>query len=35
MEIWDAYVEDFTHAGCDLIRWNHIPNGLFHLIAAH
>lgn len=33
MEIWDAYLEDYTLAGCDLIRGNEIPNGLFHLVS--
>ena len=33
MEIWDAYLEDGTLAGCDLIRGNQIPNGLFHLVC--
>jgi hypothetical protein len=33
VEIWDAYKEDFTLAGCDLIRGNQIPDGLFHLVC--
>lgn len=33
MEIWDAYKQDGTLAGCDLIRGNAIPNGLFHLVS--
>lgn len=33
MEIWDAYLEDQTLAGCDLIRGEEIPNGLFHLVS--
>lgn len=33
MEIWDAYLEDGTLAGCDLIRGNQIPNGLYHLVC--
>lgn len=33
MEIWDAYKQDGTPAGCDLIRGKAIPNGLFHLVS--
>lgn len=33
MELWDAYLEDGTLAGCDLIRGKSIPNGLFHLVC--
>ncbi|MBL4935091.1 NUDIX domain-containing protein [Clostridium sp. YIM B02515] len=33
MEIWDAYKEDGTLAGCELIRGEEIPKGLFHLIS--
>lgn len=33
MEIWDAYLEDGTLAGCDLIRGNQIPSGLYHLVC--
>lgn len=33
MEIWDAYFEDGTLAGCDLIRGEQIPNGLYHLVC--
>jgi 8-oxo-dGTP pyrophosphatase MutT (NUDIX family) len=33
MEIWDAYKEDGTLAGCDLIRGEEIPKGLFHLVS--
>ena len=33
MEIWDAYLEDGTLAGCDLIRGNQIPDGLYHLVC--
>ena len=30
MEIWDAYKEDETLAGVDLIRGEDIPVGLYH-----
>jgi 8-oxo-dGTP pyrophosphatase MutT (NUDIX family) len=33
MEIWDAYKQDGTLAGCDLIRGEEIPTGLFHLVS--
>jgi len=33
MEIWDAYYEDGTLAGCDLIRGEIIPDRLFHLVC--
>lgn len=33
MEIWDAYKEDETLAGCHLIRGEKIPDGLFHLVS--
>lgn len=33
MEIWDAYKEDGTLAGCDLIRGEEVPDGLFHLVS--
>jgi ADP-ribose pyrophosphatase len=33
MEIWDAYLEDGTLAGCDLIRGEQISKGLFHLVC--
>lgn len=33
MEIWDAYNKDGTLAGCDLIRGEAIPNGLYHLVS--
>lgn len=32
-EIWDAYLRDGTLAGCDLIRDEEIPEGLFHLVS--
>ena len=33
MEIWDAYLEDGTKAGCDLIRGEIIPKGFYHLVS--
>ena len=33
IELWDAYHEDGTLAGCDLIRGGKIPNGLRHMVA--
>lgn len=33
MEIWDAYKQNGTLAGCDLIRGEAIPKGLFHLVS--
>lgn len=33
MEIWDGYLEAGSLAGCDLIRGNQIPDGLFHLVS--
>jgi 8-oxo-dGTP diphosphatase len=33
MEIWDAYKQDGILAGCDLIRGEAIPEGLFHLVS--
>jgi len=33
MEIWDAYKEDGSLAGSDLIRGNPIPLGLYHLVC--
>lgn len=33
MEIWDAYLEDGSLAGRDLIRDEKIPDGLFHLVC--
>lgn len=33
MEIWDAYKQDGTLAGCDLIRGEEITKGLFHLVS--
>jgi 8-oxo-dGTP diphosphatase len=33
MELWDAYREDGTLAGCNLIRGEVIPSGLFHLVS--
>ena len=33
MELWDAYKKDGTLAGCDLIRGERIPQGLYHLVC--
>lgn len=33
MEIWDAYKVDGSLAGCDLVRGQPIPEGLFHLVC--
>jgi len=33
MELWDAYKEDGTPAGCHLVRGEEIPDGLFHLVS--
>lgn len=33
MEIWDAYKKDGSLAGCDLLREEPIPNGLYHLVC--
>lgn len=33
MEIWDGYNEDGRLAGCDLIRSQPIPFGLYHLVS--
>ena len=33
MEIWDAYNEDGSLAGCDLVRGEPIPAGLCHLVS--
>lgn len=33
MELWDAYREDGTLAGCNLVRGEVIPGGLFHLVS--
>ncbi len=33
MEIWDGYLKDGTKAGCDLIRDEVIPTGLYHLVS--
>ncbi len=32
-ELWDAYYEDGTPAGRDLVRGEPIPEGLYHLVA--
>ena len=33
MEVWDAYKEDGSLAGCDLFREEPIPAGLYHLVC--
>lgn len=33
MELWDAYKKDGTLAGCDLVRGEQIPEGLYHLVC--
>ena len=33
MEIWDAYLPNGTLAGCDLVRGEPIPDGLYHLVS--
>jgi len=33
MEIWDAYLPNGTLAGCNLVRGEPIPNGLYHLVG--
>ena len=33
MELWDAYREDGALAGCNLVRGEEIPGGLFHLVS--
>lgn len=33
MEIWDAYKEDESLAGCDLVRGEPIPAGLYHVVC--
>ena len=32
-EIWDAYHSDGTLAGCNLVRGEPIPDGLYHLVS--
>lgn len=32
-EIWDAYFKDGTLANCDLVREEHIQDGLYHLVS--
>lgn len=33
MEIWDGYLKDGSLANKDLIRGEHIPDGLYHLVS--
>lgn len=33
MEVWAGYREDSTLAGCDVIRGDVIPDGIFHIVS--
>lgn len=33
MEVWDAYYDDGSLAGFDLVRGEKIPDGLYHLVS--
>ena len=33
MELWDAYTKAGELAGCDLVRGESIPSGLYHLVC--
>ena len=33
MEVWEGYREDATLAGCDVIRGDVIPAGIFHIVS--
>ncbi len=33
MEIWDGYLENGELAGCELVRGEPIPEGLYHLVS--
>ena len=33
MELWDAYHRDGTKAGVDLVRYEPIPDGLYHVVS--
>lgn len=33
MELWDAYLQDESLAGTDLVRGEPIPKGLYHLVC--
>lgn len=33
MEIWDGYLENGELAGCELVRGEPIPQGLYHLVS--
>ena len=33
MEMWDAYLQDGTKAGMDLVRGEPVPEGLYHLVS--
>ena len=34
MEIWDLYRKDGTPAGCELVRGQPMPKGLFHIVSG-
>ena len=34
MELWDAYLEDGSLAGRDLVRGQPVPKGLYHLVCC-
>lgn len=33
MEVWDGYLRNGSLANKDLVRGEHIPNGLYHLVS--
>lgn len=33
LELWDAYKIDYSLAGCDLVRGQTIPRGLYHIVS--
>lgn len=34
MELWDAYLKDGRLAGCDLVRGEPVPQGLYHIVCS-
>ena len=34
MELWDLYRKDGTPAGCELVRGQPMPKGLFHIVSG-
>ncbi len=34
MELWDAYLEDGTPTGRDLVRGEPVPQGLYHIVCS-